>query len=314
MAKQPIHFLLINQSDVKRNKDILNFRYPMLEEIQEMYQKIADYLQVAVNTLPEEEFEFNIESFAKKYDFNITKTFHTLQFLENEDLIKLLDNSFGSSKIRMAINNADLYKFQIANSYFDNFIRIILRKFPGIFNNNISIKEKKLSNELNISEVKLINILQKLEQKGIISYIPKHGGTHLVYLQNRLDSKRLNISKERLQEAKEYSNKKLEEIIAYAYNRDECRSILLLKYFGENSKERCQVCDYCVKENRKTLKQKDFEEISKSIIKLLDENELNIEEIIDSLKEIKKDKIENVIQYLFDKDKISKHGNKYSRI
>jgi hypothetical protein len=62
-----------------------------------MYQKIADYLQVAVNTMPEEEFAFNIEVFAKKYNFNITQTFHTLQFLENEDLIKLLDNSFGSS-------------------------------------------------------------------------------------------------------------------------------------------------------------------------------------------------------------------------
>ena len=51
-GKTAYSFLLINQSDVKRNKDILNFRYPMLEEIQEMYQKIADYLQVAVNTLP----------------------------------------------------------------------------------------------------------------------------------------------------------------------------------------------------------------------------------------------------------------------
>jgi len=313
-GKTAYSFLLINQSDIKRNKDILKFRYPTLEEIQKMYQKIADYLQVAVNTMPEEEFAFNIEVFAKKYNFNITQTFHTLQFLENEDLIKLLDNSFGSSKIKMAINNSELYKFQIANSFFDNFIRIILRKFPGIFNNNISIKEKKLASELNISEEKLINMLQKLEQKGIISYIPKHGGTHLIYLQNRLDAKELNISKERLKEAREYSNKKLEEIISYAYNRDECRSILLLRHFGENSKERCQICDYCVKENRKTLKQKDFEEISAAIIKLLEKRELSIDEIIIILKEIEEEKIQNVIQYLFDKDKISKHGNKYSRI
>ena len=129
-----------------------------------------------------------------------------------------------------------------------------------------------------------------------------------------ISEQELNISKERLKEAREYSNKKLEEIISYAYNRDECRSILLLRHFGENSKERCQICDYCVKENRKTLKQKDFEVISAAIIKLLEKRELSIDEIIIILKEIEEEKIQNVIQYLFDKDKISKHGNKYSRI
>jgi ATP-dependent DNA helicase RecQ len=131
-GKTAYSFLLINQSDIKRNKDILKFRYPTLEEIQEMYQKIADYLQVAVNTMPEEEFAFNIEVFAKKYNFNTAQTYHALQFLENEDLIKLLDNSFGSSKIKMAINNSELYKFQIANSFFEfhkNYIKKIPRNF-----------------------------------------------------------------------------------------------------------------------------------------------------------------------------------------
>ena len=310
-GKTAYSFLLVNKSDIKKNKEILSFRHPEIKEIRNIYQRIADDLQIAVNTLPEEEFLFDIQEFSQKYQLNISKTFHILKYLEQEDYLKLYENTFGSSKIKIAINNSDLYKFQIANGFFDNFIRVILRKYPGIFNNFINIDEKKLSYELKISTEKLTQILKQLENKGILEYKEKTEGMHLIYLQNRIDAERLQISKERLQESKDYNNKQLDEIINYAYNRDQCRSVLLLKYFGENNSERCQVCDFCINKNRKELKQKEFQEISRLVLRMLQVKEYSIENIFLELKDYKKEKIENVLNYLFDKDKISKHGEKF---
>ena len=42
-------------------------------------QKICDYLQIAVNTLPDEEFNFSIKDFCSKYKLDIKKTYKSIR-------------------------------------------------------------------------------------------------------------------------------------------------------------------------------------------------------------------------------------------
>ena len=66
--------------------------------------------------------------------------------------------------------------------------------------------------------------------------------------------------------------KQLESVLKYVSAKNECKSKLILNYFGEQKKENCGICSYCI-----TLKSKTIHAISttKQIILALEENSLD---------------------------------------
>ena len=253
-GKTAYSFILYDRLDFKKNINNLNIWYPSIESIRDIYQKICDYLQVAIHELPDEDFQFNISSFCTRSNLDIKQTFIIIKFLEKEELIKLYDSKNIKSKVKIIISNSELYKFQIANSYFDNFIKILLRNYSNIYTNFVNIEEKKIEKQLNIKTHSVRDILIKLEQNGVIKYKQNEVGMQLRFLQNRKDSEKLNISKEKILNEKKLAKEKLDIIIKYINNKKKCRSQNILKYFGEEIHERCNICDNCIAEKKKNLK------------------------------------------------------------
>ena len=253
-GKTAYSFILYDRLDFNKNINNLNFWYPTIESIQNIYQKICDYLQIAIHEFPDEDFQFNISNFCNRYNLDIKQTFIIINFLEKEELIKLYDSKNIKSKIKIIISNSELYKFQIANSYYDNFIKILLRNYSNIYTNFVNIEEKKIEKQLNIKTQSVRDILLKLEQNGIIKYKQNEVGMQLRFLQNRKDSEKLNISKEKILNEKKLAKEKLDIIIKYINNKKKCRSQNILKYFGEEIHERCNICDNCIEEKKKNLK------------------------------------------------------------
>ena len=253
-GKTAYSFILYDRLDFNKNINNLNFWYPTIESIQNIYQKICDYLQIAIHEFPDEDFQFNISNFCNRYNLDIKQTFIIINFLEKEELIKLYDSKNIKSKIKIIISNSELYKFQVANSYYDNFIKILLRNYSNIYTNFVNIEEKKIEKQLNIKTQSVRDILLKLEQNGVIKYKQNEVGMQLRFLQNRKDSEKLNISKEKILNEKKLAKEKLDIIIKYINNKKKCRSQNILKYFGEEIHERCNICDNCIAEKKKNLK------------------------------------------------------------
>ena len=86
---------------------------------------------------------------------------------------------------------------------------------------------------------------------------------------------------------------------------------LLLHYFGEEKSDKCGVCDVCIIEKRKAIKDKEFKEILKKINHLLSNTEMNLLEICYAISDVNEQKVINILDFLFDNDKITKFGNKY---
>ncbi|MFL2574628.1 MAG: ATP-dependent DNA helicase RecQ [Flavobacteriales bacterium] len=253
-GKTAYSFILYDRLDFKKNINNLNIWYPSIDSIKNIYQKICDYLQIAIHELPDEDFQFNISNFCNRYNLDIKQTFIIINFLEKEELVKLYDSKNIKSKIKIIISNSELYKFQIANSYYDNFIKILLRNYSNIYTNFVNIEEKKIEKQLNIKTQSVRDILLKLEQNGVIKYKQNEVGMQLRFLQNRKDSEKLNISKEKILNEKKLAKEKLDIIIKYINNKKKCRSQNILKYFGEEIHERCNICDNCIAEKKKNLK------------------------------------------------------------
>ena len=310
-GKTAYAFLLANNKDIKKQENLLKIKYPNIDEILEGYQNIANYLQIAVGEFPEEPIPFDIAKFSDRYRMNILKTYNILKYLEKEEKIKISDNTHTPSKVKIIITSSELYKFQITNKYYDSFIRLLLRSYNNLFNHLVVINEKKIATRLNISIEDIKIILFKLQQLEIIDYQEKNELGRLTFLQERQDLKYFHLNEKKWNERKNYDKKKLTDIANYISNKESCRSQLLLYYFGQEKSEKCGVCDVCIIEKRNTIKNKKFEEISAKLKDILIDTEMNILEIYKSISDINNDEIMNILNFLFDNDKITKFGNKY---
>ena len=310
-GKTSYSFILYDEKDIKINYKTINERNPEIKDLEYIYQKICDYLQVPLNTHPEEDFKFEIGDFCKRYKLDIKQTFSTLNYLQREELIKLYDSEKTSSQIKIVVSNSELYKFQIANSFYEGYIQILLRDYQNIFGNYTRIDENSIQKKINKPNTKVRDVLKKLEERGILKYRENKTGTYLKFTQIRKDANNLGISENKIKIDRERALDKYENVIRYIKNKKECRSLILLKYFDEIKSEKCGICDYCIELNKKKINDQTFNNISEKIIKILEAKENSIDEITNKINEYEIEKIEKVINYLFDNDIIYKFGNKF---
>ena len=304
-------FLLADSNDIRKQEELLRLRYPSIKDIKKCYQDIANYLQIAEGVLPIEPIPFNILKFSERYKSTYLKTFNILKYLEKEELFKISDTLHTSSKLIMNVNNSELYKFQISNKYYDRFIKLLLRSYENLFNNYVFINEVQLAERYNSDVTEVKRLLIKLQQLEIVQYQEQNSNPQLTFIKARKDVESLQLNEVKWEKRKEYEKNKLNRISDYISTKKTCRSKILLNYFGEENSGKCGVCDVCVLEKRKNIKDKEFLRISNKIKKYLQEKEHSLEKICTLLPNTNKQEIINILNFLFDNDKVGKYGNKY---
>jgi len=310
-GKQSYAFLLANKSDVKKQQDLLTLRYPTITEIKTVYQNLANYLQIAENDLPEQAISFDMLSFTERYKMSNLKIYNILKYLEKEEHIKLSEAIYSPSKLMIKVSNAELYKFQIANKYYDNFLKILLRSYSNLFNNYVIINEQEIASRLKVSTKEVVRLINKLMQLEIVKYTHENNNSLITYLKARKDTDKLYLAEKKWEERKKYEQEKLDKITNYIINKSSCRSKLLLDYFGEQESNKCGKCDFCINEKRNNIKESEYKEMTDKLENILKDKELTIEDICLLMPNYNEQKIISIIQYLFDNDRVGKFGNKY---
>jgi len=311
--KQAYAVLLYNGSDIKYLKEFIELHFPSIEEIKIVYQKLANYFQLAIYNGIEESFDFDLADFSQKYKINSLKVYNILKYLEKENYLKLSNIYNNYSRIHITSNNAELYKFQIANSFFDPYLKLLLRSYSGLFDDFVNINESTLAARSNTTELKIKEILIRLEQLEILNYSPKKQSTQITYLQNRVENKYLHISEEKLLERKNTELKRMDFILHYCCQNTDCRTKIILSYFGEEQKYRCGKCDICRERNKLEISDLKFENIKKEIIKLIDKKEYSIPEICSKIKDFSEEKIIKVLNFLVENEELLIEGNKVKK-
>lgn len=303
--------LLTNKRDRIDMTQFMLSQYPSVQEIKDCYQKIADYFHIAVDSAEGESFEFNINDFCDKYQLTALKTYNILKYLEKEEYIKLTDAVHTPSKLHLTIDNAELYRFQVANAHYDGFIKLLLRSYSGLFDNYVTINEITLAQRFNTSSEKIISLLEKLQQLEILNYLPRSNTPKLIFTKNRAEASSLQISAEILAERKEIKRQKIAAVINYSENNIVCRTQQLLSYFGEERIFKCGKCDVCVERNKIELSETEFEKIQIAIKELVEKNVLSAIEITNHLCHLREEKILKVLKWLSDNEQVKLTDNKY---
>ena len=240
--------IMVNELDIKKQKKLLKLKYPEIEELKEFYQNLSNYLHIAINTLPKEKLLLDIIKFSNRYNISVIKSFNNLKYLEAEEYLELSTFTKNSSKIKLAVDTSTLYRFQIANKYYDMFVKTLLRSYPRLFQEYVEINEEEIAKKINkdIGEIKRSLIyLQKLE---IIKYQHINKNHILInFIKERKDNNKLFFDEKKLNDRKKYEQVRLDNMINFCFSNDKCRNNILLEYFNEQAKEPCGKCDLCIK-------------------------------------------------------------------
>ena len=125
----------------------------------------------------------------------------------------------------------------------------------------------------------------------------------------REDDRTINRVSKYLEAQNKLKTEQLQAVLQYSKDNKTCKSKLLMQYFGENQKDDCGICSYCIAKNKKKQKP---ETISEKIVELLKMQDFNSRDI-QKLTKFPKDDVIFALQKLLEEDIISiKSNNLYS--
>lgn len=302
-GKKAWAFLVTNASDKAQIKKNITTAFPELKKVLEVYNAICNYLGITYGAAKDAEFPFDIFDFAKNFKIDVLSTYNSLKILESTGLISYSEDANSTSRILFIVNREDLYRFQVENANLDNFIKMLLRTYTGIFNDYINISEDYLAKKAGVSTETIINLLKVLAQYKIIQYIPRINKPLIHFISERLEEKAILFNKKDLDSQKERTLDRLEAMLSYAESTNKCRSQQLLAYFGETEVERCGSCDVCSRRNELSLNKYEFDLILSEIKNIVNLEPCLLNDLVDKI-DSDESKIIKVIQWLFENKKL----------
>ena len=299
--------LLWSQDEKKKLSDSVRIKFPPVERIKDIYEAVGNFYQIPVGAGKNGVYDFDLWKFVSAFRFSVTETYHSLSFLQKEGYLEFTDEINNPSRVHFVVSRDDLYKFQVANEEYDKFIKLLLRTYSGMFSEFVPINEESLSNRSGLTREAIYQFLVRLSAQNIIHFIPGKKSPLVIFTEERLERRQLNISPDVYLRVKENYIERVGWMIDYAENKTRCRSAFLTGYFGEENR-RCGRCDTCLERNELELSKYEFDMIISKIKDILEEQNLRAEELTEKL-EFTTEKSVKVIRWLLDHEKLLHDGD-----
>lgn len=276
--------------------------FPPKDYIYKVYEDLQYYYQIAVGDGEGRMLEFNLEDFCRRFKFFPVPADSALKILSQAGYIEYTEAQDNSSRLLFIIGREELYMLHEMGEQSDKLIQTILRSYTGIFTDYTFISETTLAMRCGMTTDQVYHLLVMFVRRGIVSYIPHKKIPHIIYTLPRIEQKRLGIPKEVYEVRRERFEKRIKAMIEYATSDNNCRSRMLLRYFGEKNEHNCGICDVCLQKKKKssTLSTSEYKNIQKEIMHLLAEQPLTTDALRKKLPDISKEKLVSVVRYLLD--------------
>lgn len=269
---------LFQEQNLKDLQRQVEQSYPETEFVKKVYQALANFFHVAVNTNELQSFDFDFRQFRETYDMENISTYHSLKKLSEAGLIEFNESYYNPSRVFIKYPYRDLYDFQLKNPPFEPLLKWLLRMYGGeIFQNFVNVQESEMARVLKVKVEWIQSQLEKLQHQQVLIYEKRKEKPQITFLTPRYEAERIPLDKKAIEERKNRDLAKVQAVGHYVQHQHRCRTQLLLEYFGEISYEKCGVCDICLKQKKQDSENSDLKE---TILKLLQEKSLLPEELV----------------------------------
>ena len=242
--------LLYNSHDKAKLRQRVNDTFPEKDYIRQVYDHLAYFYQIAVGSGYNATFEFPIEKFCRTFRHFPVLVEAALKILDRAGYIDYQEEDETKARVMFVLQRDDLYRLRGNHPDEDKVIVCLLRNYSGLFNQFSYIEEAYIAQQTGLSQPVVYQILKSLDAKHILQFVPQKKTPYIHYAQRREDSKDLVFSPDVYDNLKERFAQRIEKMLEYASTSNQCRSRMLLRYFGEDTDHECGHCDVCLQMNR----------------------------------------------------------------
>ncbi len=294
--------LLYNNGDAVKMRKRVSDNFPGKEIVLKVYETLANYFQIGVGSGLDAVFAFDIGDFCTKFKLPILITYSSLKLLQQAGYIELTDEQDSSSRVLFTVGKDDLYQLK-QNSDQERLIHILLRSYTGLFTDLAPISEETLAKRLDWTREQVYEQLVGLAKDRVIQYIPRKKTPFLTFVREREATSRIVLSKEAYEDRRDRYVLQVKSVLDYAQEENNCRSQVLLSYFGEKNTTPCGKCDICLKNKENKVTTDDFETIRLKIQDTLAAEPLTVNALVKRIP-FKEPKVLHVARFMIDNGQI----------
>lgn len=281
-GKRSYALLLVAPDDAGRIRRRFGRLFPPLEQVRDIYEKVCSYLRVGIGDGAEASFLFDINDFCSKFRLFPGTVLSAFELLRQNGYLTLTEEHDNPARILFCVSRDDLYRIRVERNELDQVIRTLLRLYNGIFTEFRAVDEREIAAVSGYTVERVRELLKRLWELRIIRYIPSNRAPMLFFDTERLPSADLYIAPETYLRRRELAEERFTHMLAYAENREECRSAMLERYFGSERTEPCGVCDLC-RAARKRERSGAAEPAAEALLALLEAGPMEVREAVGRL-------------------------------
>ncbi|MDR0768739.1 MAG: RecQ family ATP-dependent DNA helicase [Dysgonamonadaceae bacterium] len=295
---------LFSRIDAARLKKRIKDEFPEKEFVKDVYEKLAYFFRIAINTGMDTGHNFHIDRFCAAYRYNIKHVYSALKILDLTGYISYIEDMDKQSKLMFTVERDELYRFSGFSETVENLIQVVLRSYTGLFADYVYISEALLAQRTGMSPLQVYDSLKMLSSQRIIHYIPARKEPTIYYNLNREDIKYLSIPQMVYEQRRNRLANRIKRVIEYGSSETQCRSKMLLQYFGEKNVRDCGKCDVCLEKKRREKGDAAMKTLICDILVLIQNGESRIENILTSVGYSEKQVVE-ALRFLSDSGQVA---------
>lgn len=240
--------LLWNSRDVTRLREIGRVSFPSLEYIEDIYQKVHIFFQIPYEHGAGRELKFDFNEFCRHFKLSRAEAFYAVQYLDREGHWTYTEETDIPTRVQIAVERRALYDTDLPDPAMPRLLELLMRRYESVFSFPVQIDEEDLAAKMGTTVPGLRQLLYRLSLEHVIRYVPADHSDVLFLQHPRLMPGNVALSPNRYRLLKERYGSRLETMLEYAAETDECRQGFLLRYFGQEESAPCGHCDVCIRE------------------------------------------------------------------
>lgn len=262
--------LMVNHADEIKLTEKVEKMFPGIDSVKRIYALVMNHLRLAMGAGQMESYQLDLEALVQRSDFTFNEIYHSSKFIERAGYWQLSEGLKSKSEVTILASPAEIYQLQVKNPSIDKIVQVLLRSYGGLFDGYVQIREEIIARRSNLSRKEVVRVLNYLSDMELMDYKEVSEGQYITMLQPRIDTKYLRLPQEFYHDLKEVVSEQVNAMIKYASSENNCRSVMLLAYFGEKNANNCGVCDYCLRlKNNFSISSNDHNEVVKEVREIL---------------------------------------------
>ena len=237
--------LLWNDGDRKRLAQIERVSFPSLEYIEDIYHKVHIFHGIPYDTGMGRQLKFDIGAFCKHFGFQLSPAFYAIKYIERAGHWVFSEDMEIQTRVQVTVDRTALYGVELPDARMVPLLETLMRSYTGLFSYPVSIDEETVARKSGLTVSELRQLLYGLAVNHIIKYIPEDQSDVIFILHDRLHEGNVDLMPKRYEMLRSVFHERVETMLSYVAEDDECRSRYLLRYFGQEDSADCGRCDIC---------------------------------------------------------------------